>query len=141
MFNRAILVLSVWTVLAFAAAGCMTRRTITLDAQNPAVRVSVNGVLFGDTFVKAAEVPEILDDYDVPRERVIHIFLDKDVKDLREARFLMGMLAKAGYTRSVLVTKRHSESMNLGRKKTASPQSSAVVGPKSRKVRYKRAGE
>ena len=131
----------IWALAAVAACGCMTRRTITLDAQNPAVRVSVKGVLFGDTFVKAAEVPEILDDYDVPCDRVIHIFLDKDVKDLREARFLMGVLAKAGYSRSVLVTKRHSESMNLGKKKPARLQSSAVVKPAPRKIRYKRAGE
>lgn len=139
MLPRAIFAVSVSALLA--ASGCMTRRSITLDAQNPAVRVSVNGVLFGDTFVKAAEVPEILDDYDVPRERVIHIFLDKDVKNLTEARFLMGMLAKAGYTRSVLVTKRHSESVNIGRKKPSGRQSSAVVRPAARKIRYKHAGE
>jgi hypothetical protein len=95
----------------------MTRRTVQLDAKNPAVRVSVNGVLFGDTFVKPAEVAEILDDYGVPRNRVIHILLDSDVRNLSEARFLMGSLARAGYTRPVLVTKRHAESVNLGKRK------------------------
>ena len=99
------------------APGCMTRRTVQLDAKNPAVRVSVNGVLFGNTFVKPQEVPEILEDYGVPRSRVIHILLDGDVRNLREARFLIGCLGKAGYTRPVLVTKRHAESVNLGKRK------------------------
>ena len=114
----------------------MTRRTVRLDAQNPAVRVSVNGVLFGDTFVKPQEVPEILDDHGVPRSRVIHILLDSDVRNLGEARFLIGSLGRAGYTRPVLVTKRHAESVNLGkRKKTETPKMN------SGRVRYKRAAE
>ena len=103
-------------VMAFAP-GCMTRRTVQLDAQNPAVRVSVNGVLFGNTFVKPQEVPEILDDHGVPRSRVIHILLDGDVRNLGEARFLIGCLGKAGYTRPVLVTRRHAEAVNLGKRK------------------------
>ena len=119
--------MSVWrnkiaalSALAYAlvlAGGCVSRRTVVLDAKNPAVRVSLNGVLFGDTFVKPQEVPEILDDHGVSRDRVIHILLDGDVRNLKEARFLMACLGRAGYTRPVLVTKRHAESVNLGRKK------------------------
>ena len=126
--------------LCLAGTGCVSRRSIQFDAQNPAVRVSVTGIKFGDDYVKAAEVPEILDGYDVPRNRVIHIFLDKEVKDLREARFLMAMLARAGYTRSVLVTKRHSESINLGKKK-GERNTSAAASPSGGRIRYKRAGE
>lgn len=127
--------------LLLVSSGCLTRRTIELDARNPAVRVSLQGVLFGDTFVKPSEVPGILDDYDVPRDRVIHILLDGDVKNLTEARFLMGMLAKAGYTRSVLVTQRHSESINLGRKKKSDAVSAPVRSSAPRKIRYKRSSE
>lgn len=127
-------------LLCLAGGGCMSRRSLQFDAQNPAVRVSVSGLMFGEAYVKAAEVPEILDDYDVPRNRVIHIFLDKEVKDLREARFLMAVLARAGYTRSVLVTKRHSEAINLGKKKSAFGSTGAAA-PSGGKIRYKRAGE
>ena len=119
--------------------GCTSHRTLELDAKHPAVRVSVRGVLFGDQYVRPDEVAEILEDYDVPHERVIHILLDPDVKDLRPARTLMGYLSKAGYTRPVLVTKRHAESENLGKRR-----SKAAVPPKSaaqpcRVIRYKRA--
>ena len=118
------------------SGGCMTRRTVQLDAQNPAVRISLNGVLFGDTFVKPQEVAEILDDHGVPRSRVIHILLDGDVVNLAEARFLMACLARAGYTRPVLVTRRHAESVNLGRRKRTGA-SSAPEKP----IRYKRGNE
>lgn len=121
-----------------AFGGCMTRRSVQLDAKNPAVRVSLNGVLFGDVFVNPREVPEILDDYGVPRDRVIHILLDGDVRDLRQARFLMGCLARAGYTRPVLVTRRHAEAVNLGKRKKNAPPANPAA---SRKIRYKRAGE
>ena len=93
------------------ACGCATeRRTLELDAQHPAVRVSEQGVLFGDRYVQPLEVPEILDDCDVPHDRTIYIALDAEVKDLRQARFLMACLAKSGYTRSMLVTKKHADS-------------------------------
>jgi hypothetical protein len=121
-----------------AVGGCMTRRSVQLDANNPAVRVSLNGVLFGDVFVKPQEVPEILDDYGVPRGRVIHILLDANVRDLREARFLMGCLARAGYTRPVLVTRRHAEAVNLGKRgRNAQPAKASAA----KRIRYKKAGE
>ena len=116
----------------------MTRRSVQLDAKNPAVRFSVNGVLFGDTFVKPQEVPEILDDYGVPRDRVIHILLDANVRNLAEARYLIGCLGRAGYTRPILVTKRHAEAVNLGKKAKTSP---AAGSSGSKKIRYKRSNE
>jgi len=122
--------------------GCASTRQLELDAQHPAVRVSTDGVYFGEEKVQPQEVAEILDDYDVPHNRVIHIQLDPEVKDLRPARFLMGCLARAGYTRPVLVTKRHAESENLGKKKS----NSGVVAPQSaptapKKIRYKKSTE
>ena len=137
--NR-IAVLSALACALVLAGGCVSRRTVVLDAKNPAVRVSVNGVLFGDTFVKPQEVPEILGDHGVPRNRVIHILLDADVRDLREARFLMACLGRAGYTRPVLVTKRHAESVNMGERKNAAPRSS-VLPAKQKKIRYRRGNE
>lgn len=120
--------------------GCATSRTsIELDAKHPAVRMTAAGIRFGDMSVRPQEVPEILDDFDVPHDRTIHILLDEDVRDLRPARLLMACLAKAGYTRSVLVTKRHSESFNLGRRKPASP--AAAPAPAPRRIRYKKANE
>lgn len=132
-------------MLLVNCCGCASQRMVELDAENPSIRVSTLGVRFGDDFVKPQEVPDILADCDIPRERVIHILLDEDVKDLREARFLMVCLSRAGYTRPVLVTKRHGESVNRGKSKKASSAAEAprTTGKteKKRKIRYKRASE
>ena len=131
--------------MCLLSCGCATSRAIELDAKNPAVRVSLRGVLFDGTFVTAEEVPERLTDYAVPKDRVIHILLDADVRDLRPARLVMAHLRKAGYTRPVLVTKRHADSFVTDRKaKSSAGGASGGVAPKVRpakKVRYKSAGE
>ena len=129
--------------MAFLNCGCTTHRSLELDARHPAVRVSTRGVLFGDGLVRPQEVPEILEDYDVPHDRTIHIQLDPDVKDLRPARTLMGLLARAGYTRPVLVTKRHAESVNIGKKKPQSMSAGRASSAVSEKkvIRYKGANE
>ena len=130
--------------IVFAVSGCATHREIQLDSQNPTIRYSSRGIFFGEDRVDFREVPEILEDYDIPHDRVIHIRLDHDVKDLREARALMANLAKNGYTRSVLVTERHAESVNMGKKK---PQANSLSGSGAKqprppaKIRYKKAGE
>ena len=129
-------------VLLLACAGCATHRTLEFDAQHPAVSVCTLGVKFGDELVKPEEVVEILEDYDIPHDRVIHILLDPEVKDLRPARYLMGCLSHAGYTRPVLVTKRHAESENLGKPKKTSATSSSAAKPAARRViRYKGVNE
>ena len=129
-------------LLGCIALGCTTHRTLELDAKHPAVSVTTLGVKFGDELVKPEEVPGILEDYDVPHDRVIHILLDPEVKDLLPARTLMGYLSRAGYTRPVLVTRQHAESANLGkqRKPVTATLSAAKPAPK-RVIRYKGANE
>ena len=103
---------------ALLVCGCAsTRSTIELDALHPSIRQSANGVLIGNVYVRPEKVPAYLDDFDIPHDRTIHILLDDDVRDLRPARFLMACLAKAGYTRPVLVTKRHAEAVSMGKKR------------------------
>ena len=130
-------------LLGCVALGCTTHRTLELDARHPAVSVSTLGVKFGDELVKPEEVPGILEDYDVPHDRVIHIQLEPDVRDLMPARTLMGYLSRAGYTRPVLVTHQHAESANLGKpkKKSATTTSSTRQPAPRRVIRYKGANE
>ena len=130
-------------MLLLNCCGCATHRTLELDAQHPAVEVSLLGVKFGNELVNPEEVPEILEDYDVPHDRVIHILLDPEVKDLLPARTLMGCLSRAGYTRPVLVTRRHAESENLGKpKKPSVTTTSSAAKPAPRRViRYRGANE
>ena len=129
--------------MAFLNCGCTTHRSLELDARHPAVRVSTRGVLFGDELVRPQEVPEILEDYDVPHDRVIHIRLDPDVKDLRPATAVRVCLGRAGYTRSILVTERRAESINLGKPKkkpVVTPRVQAAPAAKG-VIRYKKGGE
>ena len=130
-------------LLGCVALGCTTHRTLELDAKHPAVSVTTLGVKFGDELVKPEEVAGILEDYDVPHDRVIHIKLESDVKNLMPARTLMGYLSRAGYTRPVLVTHQHAESANLGKpkKKTMTTTSSAAKPAPRRVIRYKGANE
>ena len=85
----------------------------------------------------------MLEDYDVPHDRVIHIQLEPDVKNLMPARTLMGYLSRAGYTRPVLVADEHAESASLGKpkKKSVAPISPAAKPAPRRVIRYKGANE
>ena len=130
-----------WILVAGVALGCATHRTLELDAKHPAVSVSALGVKFGNELVKPEEVPGILEDYDVPHDRVIHIQLEPDVKNLMPARTLMGYLSRAGYTRPVLVTHRHAESENLGKPKRTATSVRQAPSSSRRVIRYKGANE
>ena len=92
--------------------------------------------MIGDAVVRPEEVPEYLSDFDVPHDRTIHILLDNDVRDLRPARILMAHIARAGYTRPVLVTKRHAEATIVNKRKKPKP----APKPPPRKIRYLRNG-
>ena len=96
--------------VAVLAAGCASRPPIVVGPKDSAVRMTAHGAFVGDSRVEVRDVPGLLEDSDVPFERTIHIRVDKDVRDLRQARLLMNHLARAGYRSSVLVTERHSES-------------------------------
>lgn len=120
--------------------GCASSRIVSLDARDPSIRVAVGGLYIGEDRVTIKEVPELLKDNDIPKTRTIHILMEPDVKDLREARALMAYLAHEGYTRPVLVTKRHAESINLGKKKRQTAVS-PVPAKAEKRIRYKKANE
>lgn len=94
---------------ALLAPGCASRPPIEVGPKDSAVRMTARGVLVDGRPVAAKDVPGVLKGSDVPLERTIHVRVDKDVRDLRQARMLMNFLARAGYRSSVLVTERHAE--------------------------------
>ena len=104
--------LSIVVILAtLACAGCKTVREVEFDARKPSIEITSEGaVKFGGQVVDPQEVPDMLEAYDVPHDRPIHILLSPEYRDLSGPRLFMGLLAKNGYTRSVLVYKRHAES-------------------------------
>lgn len=98
-------------IAAVSLAGCRTVKEIEFDARRPSIEIADDGELtFGGQKVRPEEVAGILESYDIPHDQTIHILLSSKFTDLRGPRIFMGMLAKSGYTRSVLVYKRHAES-------------------------------
>ena len=123
-----------------AACGCVSYDVMELDAQNPTLHYSDRGVFLGDRQVQPDDVPGILEDHDIPHDRVIHIRIDSGTRNLKEARRLMNCLAAKGYTRPVLVTKKHAEAINRGMKgRQGGAQASGTALPVNAPVRYKRA--
>jgi branched-subunit amino acid transport protein AzlD len=132
--------------MCLLSAGCATGpKEIVLDAAHPSIRYSINGFLLGDRFVDPKRIPVLLEEFDVPRDRVIHILVDEEAeRNLKPARIFMGMLAKRGYTRSVLVTKKRAESRVRTETEIAEERMRRSVQRRSnapRKIRYKAANE
>ena len=121
--------------------GCSTTKVTELDAENPAFRLTKEGLFYEERRVMVDEAVEILEDKDIPKTRTIHILLEPEVKDLQGAKFLMAYLAKHGYTRLVLVTKRHGESYSTGKKPKSKSFSSSSASQPEKKIRYKKANE
>lgn len=118
--------------------GCTSQRIVQLDKSDPSIHYSDYGITMNGASINPVEVVKVLRDNDIPTDRVIHIRMEEGTRDLRGARTLMGILAKGGYTRPVLVSDRKSEAFNTGRPKKAPPPA-AAQGP--RKIRYKKASE
>jgi len=151
--KNALLSIVAGTVLymCLLCTGCMSTDygDITLDAAHPSIRYSAQGFLIGERYVDPAKVPSILESYDVPHDRVIHILIDEDAEqNLRPARLFMGLLAHNGYTRSVLVSKKRAEShvrteeeMALERQRQYAPSPRRVSPSGKRQIRYKGAND
>ena len=126
-------------MLLVNCCGCASRPPVVLDANDPSIRMTNTGLYCGDEHVMVEELADILEANDIPKTRTVHILLEPEVKDLSGAKFVMAYLAKQGYTRPVLVTKRHGESYSTGKK----PQRAfaAPAPQRERKIRYKKANE
>ena len=98
-----------------ALCGCVSTAAVDTGASAPSIVVKQTGITLNGTYTDVPGVVEALEEAGVPKSDTVHILLDSGVRDMREARFLMGMLARAGWRRSVLVTKRHGESSVRGR--------------------------
>ena len=100
-------------MLLVNCCGCMTqRRVVEIDGTNPELRMTADGVYFGDERVAPAEIIVTLEDAGISRERAIHIRWEGNMGDLRAPSALMALLAKGGYTRSTIVTEQHGTSDN-----------------------------
>ena len=122
------------------AAGCTTTHEMTYGVDNPILELSSLGLKFDGKFVKPEEVPDLLEEYQIPHDATIHIGITPDVmQQLGPVRMFQAYLAKNGYRRSVMVTDMHGES-SVRKAGFAAPRGSSAA-PARPKVRYKGANE
>lgn len=136
--NRALLPCVLAMAGAFVA-GCRTaepRETLSYDAAHPLIRFSNRGILFQERFVTPDEAVALLEEYEIPKDKTLHILIDGDYTDRRAPWvFQHNYLGRAGYRRTILVHARKAESA-VGETK----QKPRGAKP-DRGFRYKRADE
>lgn len=117
-------------------AGCQSTQTEVLeyDAAHPLLRFSNRGMLFRDRYVTPKEAVQLLEKYEIPKDKTLHILVDADYTDRRAPWvFQHNYLGRAGYRRTILV---HA------RKATSSVQNAQKEPEKPKqKFRYKGANE
>ena len=100
-------------MLLVNCCGCATQhRVVDVNGTNPELRMTTDGVYFGDERVEPSRIVGTLEDAGISRDRAIHIRWEGNMGDLRAPSALMALLAKGGYTRSTIVTAQHGASDN-----------------------------
>lgn len=99
-----------FTLLAAAAfaTGCV-HEEVTLGARHPAVALTADGaVSFRGEQVPLEQLPRALRRAGVETTDEIAIHVPANLSDPQVIRRVMGILARAGYTRPICVTDRHA---------------------------------
>lgn len=139
--KNSLLSIVVGTILyMFLVSGCTTVREVQYGVDHPILALDENELRFNGNPVRPQDVPDLLEEYQIPRDAVIHIGISPAVqRNLKPVRTFMAFLAMRGYRRSVLVTDMHGESAVVDR--TARGGSAAVQNANLKKVRYRGANE
>ena len=95
------------TLVFFASliGGCMTNdETVSFSYRNPLIRFTNNGLMFRDKYVTPKKAMELMEKHRIPKNVTIHLLVDEDYRDERAMWvFQRNYLARAGYTKSVLI--------------------------------------
>ena len=95
-------------VAALLACGCTSRRYMA-DARHPEVVVTDRGQLeFCGERIDADDLPGALSDAGYTKDDTINIRVPADIRDYRLPYYVMGVLAKKGFRRPVLVKERRA---------------------------------
>ena len=131
---------SVLALFAFFMSGCMTsEETISFSYRDPLLRFTNNGLMFRDKYVTPKQAMELMEKHRIPKNVTIHLLVDEDYRDERAMWvFQRNYLARAGYTKSVLIRNKEPEARILKeREKGIRDRSDAGRGS----FRYKKADE
>lgn len=118
------------------ACGCATvDADFEYDAAHPLIRFTNHGIKFREEFVTPHRAVELLEKNKVPHDATIHILVDDDFDNDRATWvFRHNYLSRAGYTKSVLVSKRVATAEIVKDK----PKDEE---PQKPKIRYRKANE
>ena len=91
--------------------GCMTsEETISFSYRDPLLRFTNNGLMFRDKYVTPKQAMELMEKHRIPKNVTIHLLVDDDYRDERAMWvFQRNYLARAGYTKSVLIRNMNPE--------------------------------
>ena len=97
--------------LGFVACGCMTPASeISFGADDPLIRFTNRGLMFREAYVTPREAVRLMERHRIPKDATIHLLVDRDYTDTRATWvFQRNYLARAGYTKSILVHERRAE--------------------------------
>lgn len=117
------------SVSAILALGCSTRRYMA-DARHPEVVVTEHDQLeFCGEKVDVEDLPGLLEDAGYTKEDTINIRVPADIRDFRLPYYIMGILAKNGFRRPVLVKERRAyTTTGAGARAAATPGDRTVDG-------------
>lgn len=101
-------VIALALVAALLASGCTTHRRMA-DAKHPDVVVTDRGQLeFCGERIDADDLPDALEDAGYTKDDTINIRVPSDITDYRLPYYVMGVLAKEGFRRPVMVKERRA---------------------------------
>lgn len=84
--------------------------TISFSYRNPLIRFTNNGLMFRDKYVTPKRAMELMEKHRIPKDATIHLLVDEDYRDERAMWvFQRNYLARAGYTKSVLIRNKKPE--------------------------------
>ena len=106
------------------------------DARHPEVVVTDRGQLeFRGERMDADDLPDALEDAGYTKEDTINIRIPADISDYRLPYYIMGVLAKNGFRRPVLVKERKAyTTTGVGARAAATPGDRTVDGVLKKQV-------
>lgn len=123
-----------------ALSGCASRQYYT-DASNPEIAITLSGdVTYRGKIVDPEDLPSLLFDSNYPKSSTVNIKVADGLNDYRIPHKVMGILARKGYRRPILIGEKRSYS-TIGKgeptHRKAIPLGKPSSTPVKKTIRYK----
>ena len=126
-------------LLAALCCGCSTTSVFETDKAHPSLEMDGNQVKCNGEVVSPYDVPKILEKHGVSHDTRIHIRINQlELEHAQAAHLFRHILARAGYSKTSLVTKQHADAWSQKSIDSQSPVNDPQAKPR---VRYRSANE